>query len=186
MTITRYDPTASDEWLLAGSPAGLRAQSMRALDVRSDLTALTTAVMTSVAVPLQVGDLVTNVTFKSGATEADTPLNWWFALYDIDGAKIAQSADQTTTAWAANTVKTLALSTPYRVPTTGVYYAAIMVKATTPPTLLGASVALAGASAAILSSKVLAQTSGSALTATAPTTIATPTAIATVPLAILT
>lgn len=25
MTITRYDPTTSDDWLLAGSPSGLRA-----------------------------------------------------------------------------------------------------------------------------------------------------------------
>ena len=44
----------------------------------------------------------------------------------------------------------------------------------------------AGAAASILSSKVLAQTSGSGLTDTAPATIATPTTVATVPLAILT
>lgn len=188
MGINRYDPTTSDDWLLAGSPSGLRAQSMRSLDVSTDLTALTTQVMTSVAVPLQAGELVTNLTFKSGATAANTPTNWWFALYDTSStpALIAQTADQTSTAWAANTVMTKALSTAYRVPTTGIYYAAIMVKATTPPTLLGASVGLAGASASILSSKVLAQTSGSSLTDTAPATIATPTAIATVPLAVLT
>lgn len=186
MGITRYDPTTSDEWLVAGSPSGLRAQSMRALDVSADTAALTTAVMTSVALPLQVGDLVTSITFKSGATAADTPLNWWFALYDTVGALAGQSADQTTTAWAANTVKTLSLATPYRALTSGVHYAAIMVKATATPTLLGTSVALAGASASILSSKILAQTSGSALTATAPATIATPTAIATIPFCVAT
>ncbi len=182
----RYDPTSGEDWLLAGSPSGLRATSMRALDVRTDLTALATGVMTSVAVPLQVGELVTNITFKSGATAADTPLNYWFALYDTAGALLAQTADQTTTAWAANTVKTLALATAKRAPSTGVYYAAVMVKATTCPTLLGASVGLAGASASILSSKVLAQTSGSTLTTTAPATIATPTTVDTVPLCILT
>lgn len=188
MTITRYDPTANEEWLLAGSPTGLRAQTLRALDVRTDASVLTTAVMTSVAIPLQVGDLVTNITFKSGATAAGTPANYWFALYSADStpALVGQTADQTSTAWAANTVKTLALTTPYRVPVTGVYYAAIMVKASTPPTLLGASLGLAGASASILSSKVLAQTSGSALTDTAPATIASPTAIASVPFAVLT
>lgn len=188
MTITRYDPTTNDEWLVAGSPTGLRAQTLRATEVRTDGAVLTTQVMTSVAIPLQVGDLVSNITFKSGATAADTPTNYWFALYSSAStpALVGQSADQTTAAWAANTVKTLALTTAYRVPSTGVYYAAIMVKATTPPSILGASLGLAGASASILSSKVLAQTSGSSLTDTAPATIATPTAIATVPFAVLT
>lgn len=188
MSVTRYDPTTSDEWLLAGSPSGLRAQSMRALDVRTDASVLTTAVLTTVAVPLQVGDLVSNITFKSGATAADTPVNWWFALYSSAStpALVGQTADQTTTAWAANTVMTKALTTAYRVPSTGVYYVGIMVKATTPPTILGASVGLAGASASILSSKVLAQTSGSGLTTTAPATIATPTAIASVPFCVVT
>jgi hypothetical protein len=144
--------------------------------------------MTSVALPLQAGDVVTSLTFKSGATAAGTPTNWWFALYSSAAtpALLSQSADQTSTAWGANTVQTLALATPQLVTVAGVYYAAIMVKATTPPTLLGASVALAGAAASILSSKVLAQTSGSSLAATAPTTIATPTTVATVPLVIAT
>lgn len=184
----RYDSTSNEDWLLAGSPSGLRAQNMRALDVRTDASVLTTAVLTSVAIPLQAGDLVTNITVKSGATAAGTPANYWFALYDDSAtpALVGQSADQTSTAWAANTVKTLALATPYRVPRTGVYYVGIMVKASTPPTLLGASVGLAGAAASILSSKVLAQTSGSALTDTAPATITSGTAIAAVPLVVVT
>jgi hypothetical protein len=53
--------------------------------------------MTSVAIPLEVGDVVTNLTFLSGATAAGTPTNYWFALYDTSAtpALIAQSADQT-------------------------------------------------------------------------------------------
>ena len=182
---TRYDSVANDEWLVAGSPTGLRAQNLRALDCNADLDPLTTQVMLSVAVPLQVGDLVTNITFKSGATAADTPTNYWFALYSPAGALLAQSADQTSTAWAANTVKTLALATPQRISATGVYYAAVMVKATDLPSLVGASVGIAGAAASILSSKVLSQTSGSGLTTTAPATIATPTTVASVPLVVL-
>lgn len=178
--------TEDTEWLLQGSPGGFRQQNMSALDVNTDLTALTTQVMTSVAVPLQAGDKVTNISFKSGATAAGTPTNYWFALYSPAGALLAQSADQLTAAWAANTLVTLALATPQVASAAGVYYAACMVKATTPPTLLGASVALAGAAASILSSKVLAQTSGSSLTTTAPTTIASPTTVATVPLVVLT
>jgi len=185
---TRYDPTTGEDWLMAGSPSGLRAQNIRAIDCGADLDPLTTQVMLSVAVPLQVGDLVSNITFKSGATAADTPTNYWFALYSSAAtpALVGQTADQTSTAWAANTVKTLALTTPYRVPSTGVYYAAIMVKATDLPSLVGKSVGIAGAAASILSSKVLAQTSGSSLTDTAPATIATPTTVANVPLVVLT
>ena len=159
---------------------------MRQLDCNADTDPLTTQVMLSVAVPLQPGALISNITFKSGATAADTPTNWWFALYDTAGALMSQSADQLTAAWAANTVKTLALATPQRITTPGVYYAGIMVKATDLPSLIGKTVGIAGASASILSSKVLAQTSGSALTGTAPATIATPTTIANVPFVVLT
>lgn len=183
----RYDSTTSGDWMLEGQPS-LRYQNMRQLDVNADLTALTTQVMTSVALPIDAGTVVTSLTFKSGATAAGTPTNWWFALYSSAAtpALLAQSADQLTAAWAANTAITLALATPQLITTAGVYYAACMVKATTPPTLLGANVALAGAAASIVSSKVLAQTSGSGLTTTAPATIASPTTVATIPLVIAT
>lgn len=182
----RYDPVNGTDWMLEGSPSGVRVSNMRQLDCNADLSALTTAVMLSVAVPIQTGELITSITFKSGATAAGTPTNYWFALYSAAGALLSQSADQTNTAWAANTVKTLNLAEAQRVSAAGVCYAAIMVKATTPPTLIGHSVGIAGAAASILSSKVLAQTSGSALTDTAPATIATPTTVANVPFVILT
>ncbi len=63
----------------------------------------------------------------------------------------------------------------------GIHYASVMVKATTVPTLVGATVFLGGAVGALATDKALAQTSGSALVATAPATIATPTAVGTVP-----
>lgn len=185
----RYGVNYDEEWLRQGQPSGLQTASLRRSDINSDLAALTTQVMLSVAVPLQVGDLVSNITFLSGATAAGTPTNWWFALYDNSAtpALLAQSADQTNTAWAASTAKTLALATAQRITASGVYYASIMVKATTVPSLLGTSVALAAAAGAVVSGqKVLAQTSGSSLTATAPATIATPTTVANVPYCVLT
>lgn len=140
--------------------------------------ALTTQVMTSTAIVLEPGDKVTSLSFLSGATAAGTPTNWWFALYDTAGALLYQSADQLTAAWAADTIKTLALSTAYVVPSLGVYYAAIMVKATTVPSLICRVAARAAANGALLTGyKVKAQTSGSALTTTAPATIATPTTV---------
>jgi hypothetical protein len=175
--------------LLAGSPSGLLRANIDRLQAASDLAALTTQVMTAVAIPLQAGDTVTSLTFLSGSTAAGTPTNWWFALYDDSAtpALLGQSADQTTGAWAANTAKTLALASPVTIPRTGVYYAAVMVKATTVPTLAGAAVQNAvGAGAVVAGMKVLARTSGAALVATAPATIATPTTVATVPLVLAT
>jgi hypothetical protein len=184
---SRYGSNTSADWLLDGSPTGFRTSNMSTFDRDTDLVAsLTTQVMTSVALPLQAGDLVTSLSFVSGATAAGTPTNWWFALYSPAGALLSQSADQLTAAWAASTVKTLALATPQMATAASVYYAAIMVKATTVPTLMGANLGVAVSAGAILSSKVLAQTSGSALTTTAPATIASPTTVATVPLVIAT
>jgi hypothetical protein len=163
---------------------------MRRKEITSDVTAaLTTQVMLSVALPLQAGDTVTNLTFVSGATAANTPTNWWVALYSnaATPALLAQSADQTTTAWAANTTKTVALATAQLISVSGVYYAALMVKATAPPSLLCEVLGIAGAGGAILTGqKVVAQTSGSALTATAPATIATPTTVVNIPYVVAT
>jgi hypothetical protein len=162
--------------------AGLHRANLPRRLVTTDTDPLTTQVMLSVALYLREGDIVTNLSFKSGATAADTPTNWWFALYDPALALLAQTADQETAAWAANTLKTLALASPVTVEDTGVHYAAIMVKATDEPSLLGHSVALAGASAAWFAGEsILSQTSGAALTDTAPATIATRTAVASVP-----
>lgn len=180
-----YPPTHA-VWLANGSPSGTFRESLPhgRLQATSNLSALTTQVMLSVGLPLEVGDLVTNLTFTSGGTAAGTPTNWWFALYDTQStpALIAQTADQTTTAWAANTAMTVALSTAYLVPKTGLYYAAIMVKATTPPTLAGVAVENAAVAGAVITGqKVLAQTSGSSLTTTAPATITSATTVANVP-----
>ncbi len=143
--------------------------------------ALATGVMTPVAISLRAGDVITSISARSGATAAGTPTNYWFALYDDTGALLGQSADQTSTAWAANTTKTLNLASPVTVARTGIYYVGIMVTATTPPTLLGA----VGAPAIVTGERNLSQSSGSTLTATAPATIATPTAKQFIPYVVL-
>jgi hypothetical protein len=170
-------------YLLNGKPTALLAESFPRDQISTDLVAsLVTQVMTSVALPLVQGDRVTNLSFLSGATAASVPTNWWFALYDASGALLQQSADQLTAAWAADAVKTLALASPVVIPVDGIYYAAIMVKATTVPTLMGKTTARAAAAGAVDSrQKVLAQNSGSGLTTTAPATIASPTTQAVVP-----
>ena len=145
--------------------------------------ALTTQLMTSVPLFLQAGDTVTSLTFVSGATAVGSPTNYWFALYSNAAvpALLAQTADQLTAAWAADTAKTLALSAPVKIGVSGIYWAAIMVKGTV-PSLLGA----AGAKAILTGEGNLAQTSGTGLTTTAPATIATPAAQREVPFVLAT
>lgn len=146
--------------------------------------ALTTQVMTATPIFLAATDVITSVSFFTGTTAAGTPTNWWVALYDTAATPnlLAQSADQTSTAMAAFTKQTLALATPQTIAKTGVYWVAIMVKATTVPTLLGT----VGVPPIVTGERNLAVTSGAALTATATATLATPTVQRFVPYVVLT
>jgi hypothetical protein len=183
-------PTSNPDWVLNGSPAGMFRDNMPRRSISGNLSALTTQVMLSTALYLEAGDVVTNLTFVSGGTAANTPTNWWFALYSSAAtpALLAQTADQTSTAWAANTAKTVALATAQRISTTGIYYAAVMVKATAVPTLAGAAALYNAADAGALVSgqAILAQTSGSSLTDTAPSTITSATTVTTIPYVVAT
>ena len=185
----RY-PVTNPEYTLNGSPSGLfREGAIRRLQGVGNIAALSTGVMTSTPIHLEAGDTVTNLTFMSATTAAGTPTNYWFALYDDSATPVllAQTADQLTAAWAANTAKTLALATPQKISRSGIYYAAIMVAASAVPTLVGQALHHANVAGAVVAGqKVLAQTSGSSLTTTAPATIATPTAVATVPYVVAT
>lgn len=89
------------------------------------------------AIPLVKGQVITTITFVTGTTAAGTPTNQWFALYDPSRALVGITADDTTTGWATNSEKTLTLSTPYTVANDGVYYVALMIAATTTPTIAG-------------------------------------------------
>lgn len=180
--------TTDAQYLLNGSPSGVLRANLRRSECGGNLTALATGVMTSAALYLEAGDVVTYLSFCSATTAANTPLNWWFALYSTAStpALLAQTADQTTTAWGANTVMKVALASPYTVVTTGIHYASVMVKATTCPTLLGASLNVNASAAVVTGQKILAQTSGSTLTDTAPSTIASATTVATVPYVVAT
>ena len=91
------------------------------------------------AIWLLAGVVVTNISFCSATTAAGTPTNYCFALYSSALSLLATTANQTTGAWAANTLKTIAVTSPYTVPTTGIYYLAFMMVATTVPTMKGGS-----------------------------------------------
>lgn len=147
-----------------------------------DVSAAATGVMCSVALYLQDGDTISNLTFVSAGTAGATLTNQFAALYSGAGALMAQSADKTSEAWAADTAKTFALATAQRITRSGVYYAALAIAASTVPTLVGS----VGAKPFLTGEGNLSQTSGSSLTATAPATIATPAFKRAVPLVIAT
>ncbi|MFG2963578.1 hypothetical protein ACGFZS_09840 [Streptomyces sp. NPDC048288] len=147
-----------------------------------DVATAATGVLCSVALYLQDGDLIANLTFISGGTAGGTLTNQIAALYNGAGALLAQSADKTSEAWAADTAKTFALATAQRITKSGIYYAALAIAASTVPTLVGST----AAKPFLTGEGNLAQTSGSGIGATAPATIATPAFKRAVPLVIAT
>jgi hypothetical protein len=182
-----YSPV-NPEWLADGSPSGFRRSNLPRYLVTNDYTTLTTQVLLSAAIALQAGDTVSALTFKSGGTAAVTPTNWWVALYDDSAtpALMGQSADQLTAAWAAVTSKTVSLATPKLIPRSGIYYAALMMKAATPVSLLGVAALVDAVSGFVSGDKVLAQNSGSGLTTTAPATITGGSAVGFIPRVVVT
>lgn len=118
------------------------------------------------AIWLNAGQVCTNISFHSATTASATPTNGFFALYDGSRNLLAQTANFTTEAWAATSIKTKALTTPYTVPLTGLYYVAIMITATTIPTLKGNTARTGGQLAS--QAPIIAGASTTGLTTTLP------------------
>lgn len=121
-------------------PPGAKRQNFKRLGTSSAATlGLTSGRIQAVGIELFAGDLLTSMSFKAGGTALVTGTNQWFALYDLSRNLLRQTVDDGATAWAGSVVKTLALTSTYLVTVSGLYYAAINVTATTPPSLDGVS-----------------------------------------------
>lgn len=180
-------PSFNEEHLRQGSPVnGLFAESIPRYGINADNAIGATGVVHSTAVPLQVGEIVTNITFVTGATAAGTPTAGFAALYSPAGVLLGQSADFGSTGRAANTTFTVALATPRMATVEGMYYAAVSFTAGTVPTLRGFAGAAVVNGTLGLGARVLSQTHGSAVGAVAPATIATPTTVGTIVYVVLT
>jgi hypothetical protein len=152
---------------------GTIAETMpRELCNEANLSALTSGTLQMQPIWLRAGQVCTNISFFSATTAAGTPTNQLFGLYGPNRALFAQTSNDTTTAWAANTIKTLALSSAITIPVTGLYYVAIMVTATTVPTLKGVS----SSSVLVGQEKILRGNSNSGLTTALPNTAGSMTA----------
>jgi hypothetical protein len=104
-----------------------------------DTSALSSGRLTLQAIWLNAGTVLSSISFCSATTAAGTPTHQIFGLFDSSRNLLMTTVDGTTTAWAANTVKTLALASGQfaLIYQTGLYYLGIMVTATTVPTLKG-------------------------------------------------
>lgn len=139
------------EYNYAGPPAsnlgltGTLAETMdRATCPEVNSTIGATGTLFLQAIYLKAGQLVSNITVFSATTAAATTTNLFFALYDGSRNLLAQSANQGAYTWAANTQKTLAMTTAYRVQTSGLYYIGILQVATTIATLKGGTAKTGG------------------------------------------
>jgi hypothetical protein len=120
-------------------PTGAIASSIPRNVPMNAAGSITSGRLRVVGLPLTAGQTVTSLTFLSGSAAAASPTHWWFSLHNPALALCRQTADQLTAAWPAATLMTLALSSPYVAPSTGLYYAGLMVAATTTPTIVGAA-----------------------------------------------
>lgn len=163
-----YDPAMPNDYLYATGITGTIAETIpRMLCTEANVAALTSGTLYVVGVFLKAGQKVSNISFFSATTASGTPTNGFFALYSVSGLnQLAISANFTTEAWAAGAIKTKAMTTPYTIPSTGMYYLGIMITATTVPTLKGiaakTNTQLAG------SSPILHGTSSTGLTTSLP------------------
>lgn len=115
---------------------------------------------------LPAGTVVTNISFYSNTQALVTPTNLWFALFDKARVLLRQTADEGgSAAWAASALKTLALTTPYTIPTSDVYLIGLMAAAATPPSLTGGTMSI---TAVASQAPVYNGSSSTGLTDTAP------------------
>lgn len=165
--------------------------------VLTDGAALATGVATAVAIPVEYGDEINKVTVLVGATPASTPTHSWAALYSAPVAQGTpklvgtQSTDGATAAIAASGAFVFTLGAGYIANPTdspqGLLWVAVCVTGTATPTLASFTLATAVAYPWFTNSpaKMGAITSGTALGATAPATLATPAAQAVTPVVFL-
>jgi hypothetical protein len=142
--------------------------------------ALTSGQMTLVPMYIPAGQNIGHLVFISGTTAASTPTNWWFCLCDSARNLLATTANQTTTAWAASTLKSLAIAnvaagaaTSFTTTYSGIHYAGIMMTASTVVTLQGwtpaATTLLTQATAGVGPGGGKSSTSGLTIPSTFPT-----------------
>jgi hypothetical protein len=125
MTNTGYHPG------VMGTSGCKGATFDRSLCPEVNTTITTTGQVYMEAIWLPAGTVVSNIKIWSATTPANGPTHYNAGLYDTSGNRLCTGTDKTNTAWAANTLTTFAMQAPYTVPTTGLYYVAYSMTAST-------------------------------------------------------
>jgi len=104
-----------------------------------------------VGVPLVAGVIINNITFRSGSqgVTSGALVNQWFSLYSPTRNLLGVTNDDTSTAWNANSPKTLNLTAPVTIQTSGIYYAGLVVANSTTLTLCTTSNSSTGVAQAV-------------------------------------
>lgn len=138
---------------------------------------LSTGRLSLQAIYIPAGVTITSISFWSATTAAGTPTNQLFGLYDVNRNLLRSSVNDTTTAWAANSRKTLALTSTFTTTYAGLHYLGCMVAATTVPTLKGNTAKVGGQLGAGAPS--MGGTSNTGLTTALPATANAPATVTT-------
>lgn len=133
---------------------------------------LSTGRLSLQAIYLPAGTVISSISFWSATTAAGTPTNQLFGLYDSSLNLLRSSTNDTTTAWAANSRKTLSLTSTFTTTYSGIHYLGLMVTATTVPTIKGNTARTGGQLNAGAPS--MGGTSTTGLTTALPATAAAP------------
>lgn len=129
------------------------------------------------AIYLPAGTTINSISFWSATTAGATLTNQLFGLYDSSLNLLRSSTNDTSTAWAANSRKTLSLTSAFTTTYSGIHYLGIMVAATTVPTLKGNTAKTGGQLGAGAPS--MGGTSTTGLTTALPATAAAPATVTT-------
>lgn len=124
------------------------------------------------AIYLPAGVTINSISFWSATTAGATLTNQLFGLFDSSYNLLRSSVNDTSTAWAANSRKTLALTSAFTTTYSGIHYLGIMVAATTVPTIKGNTAKTNGALNA--GAPTMGGTSTTGLTTALPATAAAP------------
>lgn len=124
------------------------------------------------AIWLPAGVTINSISFWSATTAGATLTNQLFGLYDSSLNLLRSSSNDTSTAWAANSKKTLSLTSAFTTTYSGLHYLGIMVAATTVPTIKGNTAKTNGALNAAAPS--MGGTSNTGLTTALPATANAP------------
>ncbi|HEX3786092.1 MAG TPA: glycosyl hydrolase family 28-related protein [Pseudonocardiaceae bacterium] len=151
-------------------PTGAIAESISRMTNLSATLAPTSGNLYLQAIVLPASAVVGHLAFATGGTAAGTPTHWWYGLLDSNRNLLAVTADQTTTAFAANTLSSLPIATiasgsatSFTTTYTGLYYVGLMMTATTMPNFIGTN-HVSGDNAVIAASPALQGTSTTAMT----------------------